>query len=394
MPIAKVHRIPAAAPDDLSGIEQAIAQGRIAPEGVRAIFGKTEGNGCVNDFSRGFASHVLRGMLKRHIGSRADNVCLVMSGGTEGGLAPHWLVLERCEGSTSPGKPALAIGTARTADLPPEALGRRAQVELVAEGVRHAMRDAEIDDPADIHFVQVKCPLLTLARVREAAERSADTATRDTLKSMGLSRGASALGVAVALGEIEPEVIAEAEIGADASLWSARASASAGIELMGHEIVVLGMSRAWSGDLAIAHAVMRDAIDVEPVRVALARLGLPSEGQLPTRYASGSLRCWPRPSRRATASCAAIATLCSTTATSAAPDTPGPSSRRPRGGDRACRAVRLRRGGASGTGWRRPSSRDRAAPVLSFETASRAAAQPRRAGTDPSPAATTPAQAI
>ena len=59
-----------------------------------------------------------------------------------------------------------------------------------------------IDDPADIHFVQVKCPLLTVQRIEEAEGRSAAVATRDTLKSMGLSRAASALGVAAALGEI------------------------------------------------------------------------------------------------------------------------------------------------------------------------------------------------
>jgi cyanuric acid amidohydrolase len=130
----------------------------------------------------------------------------------------------------------------------------------------------------------VKCPLLTLARVRDAEMRSAGTATRDTLKSMGLSRGASALGVAVALGEIKSGTITEQAVGTDASLWSARASASAGIELMGHEIVVLGMSRAWSGELAIDHAVMRDAVDVEPVRAVLTRLGLPTEGQLPASH--------------------------------------------------------------------------------------------------------------
>jgi cyanuric acid amidohydrolase len=64
MPIARVHRIAAAAPDDVSGIEVAVSAGRLSPAGVRAVFGKTEGNGCVNDFSRGFASHVLRG--RRH----------------------------------------------------------------------------------------------------------------------------------------------------------------------------------------------------------------------------------------------------------------------------------------------------------------------------------------
>ena len=40
------------------------------------------------------------------------------------------------------------------------------------------------------------------------------------------------------------------------------------------------MSPAWSGTLAIDHAVMADAIDIEPVRAALGRLGLAKAGQL------------------------------------------------------------------------------------------------------------------
>jgi cyanuric acid amidohydrolase len=49
---------------------------------------------------------------------------------------------------------------------------------------------------------------------------------------------------------------------------------------MNHEIVVLGMSAAWGGLLAIDHAVMSDAVDIEPVRATLARLGLDAAGQL------------------------------------------------------------------------------------------------------------------
>jgi cyanuric acid amidohydrolase len=217
-------------------------------------------------------------LLERHIGARAKDVCLVMSGGTEGAMAPHWTVFERTEGG---GKgPALAIGRAHTPALRPEQLGRLAQVELVAAGVRAAMADAQIADAADVHFVQIKCPLLTAQRITEAESRGQTVATRDTLKSMGLSRAASSLAVALALGEIAREKIADAAIGSDTSLWSGRASASAGIELMNHEIVVLGMSAAWSGPLAIDHAVMADGIDVEPVRAALSRLGLEATGQL------------------------------------------------------------------------------------------------------------------
>jgi cyanuric acid amidohydrolase len=281
MPIAKVHRISAAAPDDVSGIEAAIKAGELDPKGVIAILGKTEGNGLVNDFARGYASLALGLVFRRHLPrADADKICLVMSGGTEGGMAPHWTVFERAEGNGA-AEPALAIGRAHTAALPAEQLGRLGQVEVVAAGVRLAMADAGIESPADVHFVQVKCPLLTVARVAEAEVRGADVSTRDTLKSMGLSRAASALGVAAVLGEIEIARVRDADIGVDWSLYSRRASCSAGVELLGHEIVVFGMSRAWSGPLAIDHAVMQDAIDVEPVRTALGRLGLPTAGQVP-----------------------------------------------------------------------------------------------------------------
>jgi cyanuric acid amidohydrolase len=280
MPIAKVHRISAAAPDDVSGIEAAIKAGRIDPAGVIAVLAKTEGNGLVNDFSRGLGTTHLSLLFRRYLPvETADKICLVMSGGTEGGMAPHWVVLERGEGGDD-ASPALAIGRAHTPPLPFEQLGRMFEVEQVAEGVRAAMRDAGITDAADVHFVQIKCPLLTLQRIGEADARGAKVLTRDTLKSMGLSRAASALGAAVALGEIDKAKISDADICVDFTLWSGRASASAGIELLNHEIVVLGMSKAWSGPLVIDHGVMQDAIDIEPVRAALGRLGLPAQGQL------------------------------------------------------------------------------------------------------------------
>jgi cyanuric acid amidohydrolase len=280
MPIAKVHRISAASPDDVSGIEAAIAANKINPRGVVAVLGKTEGNGLVNDYARGYAAFVLNLMFQRHLPpDQAAKICLVMSGGTEGGMSPHWTVFERAEGEGTK-SPALALGCAHTAALPPEHLGRLSEADMVADAVRAAMRDAEIDDPAAVHFVQVKCPLLTMARIADAEARGAAVATKDTLKSMNLSRAASALGVALALGELNRSSLSDAQIGNDWSVWSGRASCSAGVELLGHEVVVMGMSSGWSGPLAIDHAVMTDAIDIEPVRAALARLGLASGGQL------------------------------------------------------------------------------------------------------------------
>ena len=276
---ALVHRIPTRSPDDVEGLEQAFADGRIRAGSVVAVFGKTEGNGLVNDWTRALAARALHDSLSRHAGPEvAKAVCLVMSGGTEGGLAPHLTVFEVRPDDAPEQRDALAVGRAHTGPLPPEDLGRSGQVRSVARAVEDAMRDAGIADPTDVHFVQVKCPLLTSERVAEAKRRGADCTTTDTLKSMGLSRAAASLGVASGLGEVE--AVDEAVIGRDLSIFSTRASASAGVELLGHEVVVLGRGRGWSGPLRIDHAVMDDALDVEPVRAALARLGLGAAGQL------------------------------------------------------------------------------------------------------------------
>lgn len=276
-----MHRIAAAGPDDVSGLSAAAARGDLRREAIVAILGKTEGNGCVNDFTRGFASASLRAWLGRVAPDTAAEVALVMSGGTEGALSPHWLVLEaRASDRALDWPKALAVGRVRTADLPPEAVGRRAQALAVADGVAEAMAQTAIDDPADVHLIQIKCPLLTASRIAAAEACGATVATHDTLRSMALSRGAAALGVALALGEVADEAIADEVVGVDAGLWSGRASCSAGSELLGHEIVVLGMSAAWRGPLAVEHAVMADALDVAPVWGAMARRGLGGERQL------------------------------------------------------------------------------------------------------------------
>ncbi len=256
-----VHRIGMDSPDDVSGIRRLINQVKVDPSDIIAILGKTEGNGCVNDFTRGYATQSLRNLLAESLDEiQIMRIPLVMSGGTEGGLSPHWVILcvsaYNGDGNVESKAPALAVGSVITRDLSPTEIGRRTQVNIVEQGVLKAMQLADIQRPEDVHFIQIKCPLLTSDSI---AAVDGDVATVDTLKSMGLSRGASALGVAMALGEIEG--VEDAQIGTDLSLWSARASCSAGIELMGCEVVVLGQSPSWSGPLRVSHAVMQDAID-------------------------------------------------------------------------------------------------------------------------------------
>ncbi|MEI6159740.1 MAG: ring-opening amidohydrolase [Roseococcus sp.] len=280
---ALAFRVPMRHPGDVAAIAALLDAGTLRPEEVVAILGKTEGNGCVNDFTRAYAVSALAAMLGARMGTTPEavmaRVALVMSGGTEGGLSPHFLVLAVRDVSAA-ATGALAIGVGFTPDFAPEEIGRVAQLRATAAAVRAAMADAGITKPAEVHYVQVKCPLITSAKVADAAARGQSVATHETYPSMGLSRGAAALGVALALGEIPEAALSDTVIGADWSLHSGRASCSAGVELERCEVIVLGNSPAWAGDLIIGHDVMADGVDFPAVQRALASVGLAAPGQL------------------------------------------------------------------------------------------------------------------
>jgi len=278
----EVHRLPMGAPDDLSALVALLDDGTIDAGDIIAILCKNEGNGCVNDFTRGFTTLAVKVLLSERLGiSReevARRVALVMSGGTEGVITPHMNVFVRRQvadrGAIPAGEKRLTAGIGFTRDFRPEELGRMAQVREVARAVKEAMADAGITDPADVHFVQIKCPLLTADRIEDAHRRGQTVAVEDTYKSMGYSRGASALGVAVALGEIPESAITDEKICCDWGLYSAVASTSAGVELQKCEIIVMGNSTESASDLVIGHDVMQDAIDMQAVLRAMRCAGL------------------------------------------------------------------------------------------------------------------------
>ena len=274
-----VMRIPTKGPGDVSGLMRLIDTGKVAPASILAVLGKTEGNGGVNDFTREYAVAALCDALSPHLGvpphAVEDRIAFVMSGGTEGVLSPHLTVFARHVAnapSDGAGDKRLSVGIAHTREFLPEEVGRKVQITETVKAVHQAMGDAGIDDPRDVHFVQIKCPLLTSERIEAALHRGQKTVTSSGYSSMGYSRGASALGVAQALGEIKD--VEEDRILKDWDLFSSVASASAGIELMHNVVIVMGNSRWSTSPFVIGHAVMRDSIDLSAVIEAFKTVGL------------------------------------------------------------------------------------------------------------------------
>ena len=208
---------------------------------------------------------------------------MVWSGGCDGVITPHATVFARNDRKGSTDKPRLVIGTAMSAELQPEDIGRPRMVEIVAEGVKAAMKNAGIEDPKDVHYVQTKTPLLTIDWV-ENAKRRGKTVACEVHDSMGVSNGTTGLGIAVALGEL-PMPRAE-QICKDLDLYSSVASCSSGVELTRAQIILMGNKAAAGGRYRIGHSVMKDALDLDGIYAAIRNAGL----ELPDRPRSDDLK--------------------------------------------------------------------------------------------------------
>ena len=273
-----VHKVAMAAPNDVSELAQLIDGGVVKPSEIVALIGKTEGNGGANDFTRGYATSSYQSLLAKHLGISPEEVgkkiAFVWSGGTEGVLSPHATVFTRSAAQGKASGPRLALAIEVTRDILPEEVGTMAQVNEVAEATRRCLKATGITDPKDVHYVQVKGPLLTPASIADADKRGKALRTRDPNGSKPYARGATALGVALGLGEAAASDVNDEAVAKRFDLFSSVASTSAGGELKNCEVLLFGNSPGATGDLRIGHGVLKDAIDADGVRDALKSAGL------------------------------------------------------------------------------------------------------------------------
>jgi barbiturase len=277
----EVRKVPIHSVADASELAKLIDDGVLHADRVVAIIGKTEGNGGVNDYTRIIADRAFREVLVEK-GAPADQVKqvpIVWSGGTDGVISPHATIFatvppEEVEPSD---EPRLTVGFAMSEQLLPEDIGRTAMITKVADAVKVAMERAGITDPADVHYVQTKTPLLTIHTIRDAKSRGKTVWTEETHQSMDLSNGCTALGIAVALGEIEMPT--DDDVMHNRELYSSVASCSSGVELDQAQVVVVGNASGVGGRYRIGHSVMTDALDQDGIWNAIRDAGL----ELPDR---------------------------------------------------------------------------------------------------------------
>jgi cyanuric acid amidohydrolase len=280
---------PMATPADTTGLQKLADEGKIKPDTLVALVGKTEGTGFHDDWGRVWADVVLREWTGHFLGIPAGDVAkqviFVLSGGCPGVITPHIAAVTR-EWVEVPDEKSqdkrLAVGRAGSEPMPPEEVGRMGQIRKVAEATHRAMADAGLTDPKDVHLVMVKVPGLTTASIKDAESRGKTVVSHDLTfgpEGAGVyANDAAALGVAMALGEVPESSLSDGIVRRNWDLFSEVAMTSSGGEKRHGEVVVFGNSPTSRSALRIGHAVTKDFIDAEGVRNALRAAGLHFNG--------------------------------------------------------------------------------------------------------------------
>ena len=250
-------------PGDAAGLERILSALPVARIARLALVAKTEGTATINDFSRELALSAAESVVAR-IGGRGllDASTLIFSTGSEGVLSPVVHVLAAIDdGGDGGDAERLAIGGARTRAMAARELVTPAHTRLIADAAGAAMDEAGLA-PDEVALVFVKSPILGH---RDAAA-TGDPAVIARAGSSGRSRGAAALGVALALGELTEAEVAETRVGVDLHRHSRRTMSFSGTEVDFGEVLVLGNRRGAGGAARIFSGPMADILDARALR--------------------------------------------------------------------------------------------------------------------------------
>ncbi|GAK39841.1 hypothetical protein TCA2_2330 [Paenibacillus sp. TCA20] len=243
-------------PGDVSELEEQLESGQIKAAHIKAIIAQTEGD----NYARGYSTLAFQVLLSKYLGKTHDaifeEIPMMMIGKTGGYMSPHYTVFLRNDHHLSDsraGSKRWVFGVASSRTLLPEEIGTCVQVDLAAEAVRDAIRDAGITDLSDVHCVEIKCPW------GEGGVRS---------------KASSALGSAVALREVDREKITDEVINGDHRLYTVKTSVSAGGEQTAIRVIVMGNRDGADSSLVIASGMMEDGFDLRGLYRVFASLDM------------------------------------------------------------------------------------------------------------------------
>ncbi|MGE0314192.1 MAG: ring-opening amidohydrolase [Lautropia sp.] len=260
----QVRTLPMQGPEDVTGLAAAFAGGLDAAA-LLALFVKTEGNGLDNDWSRPLAVRAVLDLLAAQPARGASSAAtpmIVVSGGCEGFLTPHMIVVSRGHGG-------LRCATAESRPLGAHEIGTASQIEATAAAFRSACRALEA---GDIGYAHAVAPWID-----DSLPAAGPRVAEDAHASKPFTRAATALGAAVALDGLPMAAAIEALGARDAAVHGLRCGVTAGAT--GGRVRVLVLANGDAADARardtpfgaqrVACVALRDPLDLASVQASV-----------------------------------------------------------------------------------------------------------------------------
>jgi cyanuric acid amidohydrolase len=257
---ASVAKVRLDFPGDCRHLDTIINDENIPFHALRAFLSKVNGNGLPNDYSRQWAEHNFTLYLQEKFGKQRSEIekqiVFITSSGCEGLITPHGFLFYEGNQSAVRGdanQKGMVIGVSGTRPLHNGEIGTVEQVNIVGKAVKEAASEAGISDYGEVELVFVKSPIVQ-------GETEDFTKIRS---SIPLTRAASALGVGLALGEVEERSITADAIASNMDVFSRKAFAFSGNETSNCRVIVLGNTRDGNGRMFVRSRVFCDMLDAQ-----------------------------------------------------------------------------------------------------------------------------------
>ena len=216
------------------------------------VFGKTDGAATLEDETRQAAQESASAIINQAGGEfLKERSWSIFSTGCEGIATPVCVAVAATNISDHSSEEGLVVGAARSAFLADDKRCTRDHVLAAAECVKLAMKNGGIS-AQEVSLVLLKSP------VRLYPGSSGSPYTRST----GASRGAAAIGSALALGDIAIDSVPDDPL-RSCTGFASRTMAFSGTEVDCVEAIVFGIRKGGDPDWTATQVILRDLLDVE-----------------------------------------------------------------------------------------------------------------------------------
>jgi cyanuric acid amidohydrolase len=273
---SEIHLVPMSHPGDVDGLRDLLDRGTVRVEEIRGVQLTHEGDLVANAYAAYVHADLLSSYSGRPTAELLDELPIQAMAGAVGFMPPHAAIFTRTDaaGAETGGGKRLAVAGKCTRRFAPEEIGTEEYIREVQRCVSDLVAELDVDSPDDVHLVFAKAPWPGTRHVREARSRGARLRSEDFWTMGDYARGGAALGVALALGELDDDVQAAEILLTDRRVFSTRAQCSSTEERETVALIMVANSVASVSDAVAAHGVLADGLDTGGVKDILRAAGM------------------------------------------------------------------------------------------------------------------------